>query len=103
MRESQNQKLVDELLSHITLEESKPKRANAKLKDKSFVFTGTLPTLGRDEAKAMARDAGAKVVSSVSKKTDYVVVGADPGSKADKAVELGVTILNENEFVKLVG
>ncbi len=102
LAQTENQKLVDELLAHITLEESKPKQVNPKLKDKTFVFTGTLEHLGRDEAKQMARDAGAKVASSVSKKTDYVVVGADPGSKADKAVELGVWVLSEAEFVKLL-
>lgn len=62
---------------------------------KTVVLTGTLPTLGREEAKAMLELAGAKVTSSVSKKTHYVVAGAEAGSKLDKAQELGITILNE--------
>ncbi|MEM9336363.1 MAG: NAD-dependent DNA ligase LigA [Patescibacteria group bacterium] len=102
LAESQNQTMVDELLKHITLEQGVVKVVSAKLGGASFVFTGTLPNLGRDEAKAMARAAGARIVSSVSQKTDYVVVGADPGSKAQKAEELGVTILDETAFRKLV-
>jgi len=70
---------------------------------KSFVFTGGLANRTREEAGAMVVEHGGKVSSSVSKKTDYVVVGTDPGSKYDKAKELGVTILSEWEFEKLVG
>jgi DNA ligase (NAD+) len=69
---------------------------------KTFVFTGGLPHLSRDEAKAMVAARGGKVTSSVSAKTDYVVAGADPGSKLAKAGELGVTILNEAEFMELL-
>ena len=57
----------------------------------------------RDEAKRKLQELGAKVSGSVSKKTDYVIVGEDPGSKADKAGELGITLLNEKEFLKLIG
>jgi DNA ligase (NAD+) len=67
------------------------------------VFTGTLETMGRAEAKARAESLGAKVAGSVSKKTDYVVVGADAGSKAAKARELGVATLSEEEWAKLIG
>jgi DNA ligase (NAD+) len=67
------------------------------------VFTGTLETMTRDEAKARAQTLGAKVTGSVSKKTDYVVVGADAGSKAKKAEELGVEMLSEQEWVELTG
>ena len=67
-----------------------------------MVFTGTLPTLSRDEAKARARLAGARIASSVSKNTDYVVLGEDAGSKAAKAAELGVKTLDEKEFLKLL-
>lgn len=102
MSEVRNQTLVDELLGHITLEEQKAKKVSAKLVDKTIVFTGTLPTLGRDEAKQLARDAGAKIASSVSKKTDYVVLGEDAGSKAQTALALGVPTLSEAEFVKLL-
>ena len=70
---------------------------------KSFVFTGTLANRSREEAGAIVVEHGGKVSGSVSKKTDYVVVGTDPGSKYDKAKELGVTILDEAEFEKLVG
>ena len=74
-----------------------------KFVGKSFVFTGELANRTREEAGAMVQQHGGKVSGSVSKKTHYVVVGTDPGSKYDKAKELGVTILNEGEFEKLVG
>ncbi|HKW62593.1 MAG TPA: NAD-dependent DNA ligase LigA [Candidatus Acidoferrum sp.] len=74
-----------------------------KFAGKTFVFTGTLAKRSREEAGAIVVAHGGKVSGSVSKKTDYVVVGADPGSKYDKAKELGVTILSEGEFEKLVG
>lgn len=69
---------------------------------KTMVFTGTLPTLDRATAQTMAQEVGAKVTSSVSKKTDYVVAGADPGSKYTKAQSLGVTILDEAAFRRLL-
>jgi DNA ligase (NAD+) len=65
------------------------------LSGKTFVITGTLPNLGRDELKEMLEAAGAKVAGSVSKKTHYLVAGSDAGSKLDKARELGVPVLNE--------
>lgn len=69
---------------------------------KTLVFTGTMPTLGRAEAKTMAQDAGAKVSGSVSKKTDYVIAGEEAGSKLDKARQLGVTVIDEAEFLRLL-
>ena len=69
---------------------------------KTLVFTGTMPTLGRAEAKTMAQDVGAKVSGSVSKKTDYVVAGAEAGSKLEKAQQLGVTVIDEAEFLRLL-
>jgi DNA ligase (NAD+) len=69
---------------------------------KTFVLTGTLPTLSRDEASALIRNAGGNVSGSVSKKTDYVLVGSDAGSKLDKARELGIKTLDEEEFRKLL-
>ena len=70
---------------------------------KTFVLTGTLAALTRDEAKERLIALGARVSGSVSKKTDYVVVGQDPGSKADRARMLGVVMLDEQAFVKLLG
>ena len=83
-----------------------PKTARVKkssaLAGKTFVLTGGLSTLTRDEAKRKLQELGAKVAGSVSKKTDYVVVGEEPGSKADKARELGVTMLDEKAFISLL-
>ena len=83
----------------------KPERAkkSSALAGKSFVLTGGLSSMTRDEAKRQLQELGAKVSGSVSKKTDYVIVGEEPGSKADKAKELGVTMLNEKEFLKMIG
>ncbi len=72
------------------------------LAGKTFVLTGTLPTLGREDAKALLEAAGAKVAGSVSKKTDYVVAGAEAGSKLDKARELGVAVLDEAGLKELL-
>jgi DNA ligase (NAD+) len=82
-----------------------PKRvraADGKLDGKTFVLTGTLPNLTRDEAAAMIVEAGGKVTGSVSKKTDYVVVGDDPGSKYTKAQQLGIEILDEDGLKRLI-
>jgi DNA ligase (NAD+) len=83
-------------------EEKRAPKSN-KLAGKTFVFTGALERRSREEAGELVKQHGGSVVSSVSKKTDYVVVGAEPGSKYDKAKELGVTILTEDEFERLVG
>jgi DNA ligase (NAD+) len=73
----------------------KKKERGTKLAGKTFVLTGTLANYTRDEAKKMIEDAGGKVAGSVSKKTDFVVAGADAGSKLDKAKELGVAVIDE--------
>jgi DNA ligase (NAD+) len=73
------------------------------LAGKTFVITGTLSGLSRDEASAAIEEQGGKVTGSVSRKTGYLVVGVDPGSKLDKARELGVTVLDEQAFLRLVG
>ncbi len=78
-------------------------RTKAGVTGKSFVFTGGLQTMTRDEAKEQARAFGAVISESVSKKTDYVVVGADPGSKLEKADRLGLTVLDEAAYKKLIG
>jgi DNA ligase (NAD+) len=70
---------------------------------KTVVFTGTLEQMTRDEAEALAERLGAKVTKSVSKKTDFVVVGTDAGSKATKAAELGVKTLTEAEWIEMAG
>ena len=73
-----------------------------KLKDLTFVLTGTLETIGRDEAKRRIRNLGGNISESVSKKTDYVVVGTEPGSKAEQASRLGVRMIGEQELLRLV-
>ena len=98
-----NRKLVERLReSGLTLTGQKKQRGT-KLAGKTFVLTGTLAHFTRDEAKKMIEDAGGKVTGSVSKKTDYVVAGADAGSKLDKAKELGVMVFDEKEMEKLLG
>src|SRR5277367_6486454 len=97
-----NRKLVERLRqAGLTLTGQKKQRGT-KLAGKTFVLTGTLPKLTRDEAKKMIEDAGGKVTGSVSKKTDYVVAGADAGSKLDKAKELGVAVIDEKQMEELV-
>jgi DNA ligase (NAD+) len=82
---------------------SSPKATtDGKLSGKTFVLTGTLPTLSRDEASALIRDAGGNVTGSVSKNTDFLLVGEEAGSKFDKAKELGVKIISEPEFLNLL-
>ncbi len=95
--------LVRRLLQHLNVEEEAPMVRSTPLAGKVFVFTGTLKTLSRDEAKARARARGGKVASAVSSRTDYVVVGENPGSKYEKARAAGVPVLSEKEFLALVG
>jgi DNA ligase (NAD+) len=77
--------------------------SNSPIADKTIVFTGTLEKMGRSEAKAQAQAMGAKVAGSVSKKTDYVVAGPGAGSKLKEAEALGVKVLTEDEYLKLIG
>lgn len=94
-------KVLDALLEHIQVKTEKPRKVGS-LSGKRIVVTGSLTQYSRDEAKAAIRNAGGEWVSSVSAKTDYVVVGTDPGSKAAKAKQLGVRILDEAAFRKLL-
>lgn len=95
--------IIDLLSKGVTLELPKAQTAQkAGVTGKSFVFTGGLTTMTRDEAKEKARSLGAVISESVSKKTDYVVVGDDPGSKFEKAKQLGVKILTEEEYRDLI-
>ncbi|MDZ4103085.1 MAG: NAD-dependent DNA ligase LigA [Hydrogenophaga sp.] len=100
-----NREVVEQLRAcGVTWEEGEPaERAPQPLAGKTFVLTGTFPTLKREDAKAMLEAAGAKVAGSVSKKTDYVVAGAEAGSKLDKANELGVAVLDEAGMRALLG
>ena len=96
--------LVDELAELLTIEDAaRAEAADSEIAGKTLVFTGTLETMTRPEAKARAEELGAKVTDSVSKKTDIVVVGADAGSKARKATELGVRTVTETEWRELAG
>jgi DNA ligase (NAD+) len=103
-REPHNLEVVQELRKRgVHWSESEPERAAIlPLAGKTFVLTGTLPHLSREEAKERIESSGGKVTGSVTKKTDYVVAGGDPGGKYDKARELGITVLDETELLKLV-
>src|SRR6201997_4071879 len=98
-----NKKLVDRLGKAGLAFKGKKKERGTKLAGKTFVLTGTLAKYTRDEAKKMIEGAGGKVTGSVSKKTDYVVAGADAGSKLDKAKELGVSVIDEKAMERLTG
>src|SRR5205823_9850007 len=95
--EPRNRALVERLRKHLNFTGKKKQRGTA-LAGKSFVLTGTLANHSRDAAKKLIEDAGGKIVGSVSKKTDYLVAGADPGSKLEKAREIGVQIVDEKQM-----
>ena len=101
--DSQNKKILQDLLKEVTvLNEDKKQKEKGKLEEKTFVLTGTLENLSRDEAKEKIKKLGGKVSNSVSSKTSYVVAGSEPGEKINKAKELNVQILREREFLKMV-
>ncbi|PPJ46141.1 NAD-dependent DNA ligase LigA [Rhizobium sp. KAs_5_22] len=103
-KEPRNLEVVDRLLQEITpIDAEAPVVSGSPVAGKTVVFTGSLEKFTRDEAKARAESLGAKVAGSVSKKTDYVVAGADAGSKLTKAQELGVSVLTEDEWLTLIG
>ena len=102
MQEAHNREVIEQLLAsglQLTVEE---KEISAAVIGKTFVLTGTFPTLTRDAAKELLEKAGAKVAGSVSKKTDYVVAGTDAGSKLTKAEELGIAVIDEAALLDLL-
>ncbi|HTO80963.1 MAG TPA: NAD-dependent DNA ligase LigA [Methylomirabilota bacterium] len=102
--EPHNLDVLEDLTAEVEVKDFvAPKTTGSPIAGKTVVFTGELTAMTRSEAKARAEALGAKVASSVSKKTDYVVVGADAGSKAAKAKELGLTTLSEDDWLKLAG
>ena len=105
-----HQKTVDKLLEYVTVSkfvspaaQAGKKGGNLSLAGKTFVLTGTLSSMGRDDAKAKIKALGGDVSGSVSSKTSYVVAGDEPGSKVDKANKLGVPVLEEDAFLKMLG
>jgi DNA ligase (NAD+) len=97
-----NVAVIRQMLEACVAPTSEEKRVGGRLTGKSFVFTGALSGFTREQARRIVEDEGGHVVGSVSRKTDYVVAGEDPGSKLDKARELGVTVLTEAQFSELV-
>lgn len=103
-REPHNRDAVARLEAGIAVAPyERPATVQSSVTGKTVVFTGTLTRMGRSEAKAQAERLGAKVAGSVSKRTDYVIAGDDAGSKLDKARELGVTVLSEDEWLAMIG
>jgi DNA ligase (NAD+) len=101
MEEEHNREVIEQLIAGMQLAVEE-KTISAAVAGKTFVLTGTFPTMTRDEAKDLLEKAGAKVAGSVSKKTDYVVAGADAGSKLTKAEELGVPVIDEAAMLDLL-
>jgi DNA ligase (NAD+) len=97
-----NRELVKRLHNAGLTFAGKKKQRGTQLAGKTFVLTGILAHYNRDDAKKMIEDAGGRVVGSVSKKTDYVIAGTDAGSKLDKAKELGVSVIGEEEMEELL-
>lgn len=96
----ENKKMITDLLIHVVIIEEK--KQSIKLQDKTFVFTGSLVTISRDEGKKLVKDNGGHVSSTVSKNTDFVVAGEEAGSKLEKAQKIGVQIITEKEFLGMV-
>ena len=102
LADQQMREQIDELRPYVRFEVEGPPPGEGPLAGKTFVLTGTLPDLTREEATERILAAGGKVTSSVSKKTDYLVAGASPGSKLEKAERLGVRVLDERGLLELV-
>jgi DNA ligase (NAD+) len=101
--EDHNRRIVQNLVGELTIQDAEQPKTDTAVAGKTVVFTGALERMTRDEAKAQAEALGAKVASSVSKKTDLVVAGPGAGSKLKTAAELGVEVLTEDEWLALVG
>ena len=100
----ENRRMLDDLGAELNVEDAvPPETTDSTLSGKTVVFTGTLETMTRSEAKVKAESLGTKVSGSVSKKTDYVIVGADAGSKAKKASDLGITVVSEENWQDMIG
>jgi DNA ligase (NAD+) len=102
-REKHNTDLVAKLAKELRIRDAEKAARNSPVSGKTVVFTGSLEKMTRDAAKARAEALGAKVASSVSSKTDFVIAGADAGSKLKKAAELGVKVLSEDEWLTMIG
>ncbi len=100
--ESHNKGIVERLTKEVTIIDAEKPKSDSKIAGKTVVFTGSLEKMTRDEAKAMAERLGAKAAGSVSKKTDYVVAGPGAGSKLNEAKKLGIEVLTEDEWLKLI-
>jgi DNA ligase (NAD+) len=101
--EDHNRRIVANLAAQLQIEDAQPPKTDTPVAGKTVVFTGALERMTRDEAKAQAEALGAKVSSSVSKKTDIVVAGPGAGSKLKAAAELGLRVMTEAEWLELVG
>jgi DNA ligase (NAD+) len=102
MSEPHNREVIEQLLASGIEFQNEERITTVDLSGKTFVLTGTLPTLSRDQAKELLEAAGAKVAGSVSQKTSFVVAGSEAGSKLDKATELGIPILDEATLLLLL-
>jgi DNA ligase (NAD+) len=102
-RHKENLKFINKLFANgVKVEKYIPDKKNLKLSGKTFVITGTLESMSREEAKEKIKALGGKITESVSKLTSYAVVGAEPGSKYNKALKLGIDVLNESQFIKFL-
>jgi DNA ligase (NAD+) len=99
-RDGNNKKFLNKLLKQVKIEKCRPQAG--KLKGKLFVLTGSLSLMPREEAKMKIQSLGGKTSESISREVDYLVAGSEPGSKLEKAKKLGIKILDEKEFIKLI-